>query len=128
MSLVHVLKCPCNPDHIYASVTALNAHKRSQRHKAWESGQHSEKVEAKRRDDEIFRLNLKLRDRDEQIEKLIIEKNNLSEKLKNPTSTSASLLTNNEIQKLLLSHENLKKQNKKLMIENRSLMKLLKSS
>ena len=107
-------------------MAALNAHKRSQRHKAWESGQHSEKVEAKRRDDEIFRLNLKLRDRDEQIEKLIIEKNNLSEKLKNPTSTS--LLTNNEIHKLLLSHENLKKQNKKLMIENRSLMKLLKSS
>lgn len=126
MSLVHVLKCPCNPDHIYASPAAFSAHKKSHRHKAWESGQHSEKVEAKRRDDEIFRLNLKLRDRDEQIEKLIIEKNSLSEKLKNPTSTS--LLTNNEIQKLLLSHENLKKQNKKLMIENRSLMKLLKSS
>jgi hypothetical protein len=125
MSLTRVLKCPCNPDHIYASAAAFYAHKKTQRHKAWEIGQHSEKIEAKRRDDEIFRLNLKLKDRDEQIEKLIIEKNNLIEKLKNPQQESS--FSDNDIRTLIFSCEKLKKQNEKLVFENKRLMKLLKS-
>ena len=129
MSLVRVLKCPCNPDHVYASAAAFYAHKKSHRHKAWESGQHSEKIEAKRRDDEIFRLNLKLKDRDEQIEKLIVEKNKLVEKLKiSQQEKNTSSFSDNEVQKIILLCENAKKQNKKLICENRSLMKLLKSS
>jgi len=128
MSIVHVLNCPCNPNHIYASAAAFYAHKKTQRHKAWETGQHSEKIEAKRRDDEIFRLNLKLKDRDEQIEKLIIEKNNLEEKLKNSVQESSNSFSEKDVHKILHSYENLKKQNKKLVSENRSLMKLLKSS
>ena len=125
MSHTRVLKCPCNPEHIYASAAAFYAHKKTQRHKAWEIGQHSEKIEAKRRDDEIFRLNLKLKDRDEQIEKLIIEKNNLIEKLKNPQQESS--FSDNDIRTLIFSCEKLKKQNEKLVFENKRLMKLLKS-
>ena len=114
-SIVKVLTCKCNPDHIYNSSSAFSSHKKSNRHKAWECGQQSEKVEAKRRDDDIFRLELKLKDREEQIEKLIIEKTKLIEQLR----------PSEDIDTLNLC-ELLKKENIRLKTENNAFKILLK--
>ena len=115
-SIIQVLSCPCNPKHTYNSKSAFYTHKKSNRHKAWEFGQHSEKIEAKRRDDEIFTLNLKLKDREEQIEKLMFEKLKL---LENQNKFP-------EIEGILKLCENLKKENKKLQAENNAYKVLMK--
>ncbi len=108
-SIVQVYNCPCNPRHTYPSKSAFGTHKKSNRHKAWEFGQQSEKIEAKRRDDEIFTLNLKIKDREELIEKLITEK--------------VKLL---EIQQKYSEFEHIKKENKQLKIENSKLTSFFK--
>jgi len=101
-TIVQVYNCPCNPEHIYQSKSTYGTHKKSNRHKAWEFGQQSEKIEAKRRDDEIFTLNLKIKDREELIEKLL------------------------EIQKKYSEFEHIKKENKQLKIENIKLKSFFK--
>lgn len=109
-SIVKVLTCKCNPEHIYNSSSAFSAHKKSKRHKAWECGQQSEKVEAKRRDDDIFRLELKLKDREEQIEK---------------TKLNEQLSPSEDVDTLNLC-ELLKKENIRLKTENNAFRILLK--
>ena len=47
---------------------------------AWEAGCKSDKIEATRRDNEIFMLKLKLRDREDTIERLYGEKQEISKK------------------------------------------------
>lgn len=130
-NIVKVLSCACNPGHVYPTSSAYSQHKKSQRHKAWEFGQKSEKIEAKRRDDEIFTLNLKLKDREEQIEKLIIEKNKLSEKFNEITSSSIgnckALEESQQQVIMLLSHiENTKTINAKLRKDNKYYETLMK--
>ncbi len=132
-TIVKVLSCACNPGHVYPTPSAFSQHKKSQRHKAWEIGQKSEKIEAKRRDDEIFTLNLKLKDREEQIEKLIIEKNKLSEKINEITSSSfgncKALEESQQQVKMLLSRiETIKSTNTKLKKDNECYKTLMKKN
>lgn len=115
-SIIKVLTCPCNPTHTYQSKSAFYTHKKSNRHKAWEFGQQSEKIEAKRRDDEIFTLNFKLKDREEQIEKLMIEKVKLLELRQDIP----------DLKNILNLCEQLKKENKKLKAENNAYKILVK--
>ena len=70
MDLVHTYACPCRPGFMYASKQALSVHKKSQRHQIYETKTKCEKVDATRRDNDLFTLRLKLSDREESIEKL----------------------------------------------------------
>ena len=70
MDITTTLTCPCRPGFIYASKQALYTHKKSQRHKAWEEKTKCEKIDATKRDNELFTLRLKLSDREETIEKM----------------------------------------------------------
>ena len=74
MDLVKCLICDCSMNFVYSSRATFSAHKKSRKHLAWERGQKSEKVEATRRDNEIYTLKLKISDRDETIERLCVEK------------------------------------------------------
>ena len=80
MALVKCLQCECTSDFTFGSVVTFNNHKKSQRHLAWEAGCKSDKIEATRRDNEIFTLKLKLRDREDTIERLYSEKHEISKK------------------------------------------------
>ncbi len=62
--------CPCRPGFTYASRQALNTHKKSQRHQIWEARSKSEQIDATHRDNRLLTCQLKLKDRDETIEKL----------------------------------------------------------
>lgn len=77
MDIVTTYTCQCTPGKMYASRAAMYAHKKTKKHQAWEHKSKDQKIENTRRDNEIFMLNNKLKDRDEQIEKLILEKNEL---------------------------------------------------
>ena len=70
MDITTTLTCPCRPGFVYASKQALYTHKKSQRHKTWEEKTKCEKIDATKRDNELFTLRLKLSDREETIEKL----------------------------------------------------------
>ena len=70
MEITPTFTCPCRPGFIYSSKQALNAHKKSQRHRLWEDKTKCEKIDATKRDNELFTLRLRLNDREETIEKL----------------------------------------------------------
>jgi hypothetical protein len=78
MALVRCLVCDCSPNFVFNTKATFSAHKKSLKHLAWERGQNSEKVEATRRDNEIYMLRLKLSDREETIERLCCEKRELN--------------------------------------------------
>lgn len=78
MSLVKGLTCECSPGRQFASRASCDAHKKTQKHCAWEAGCRSDKIEATRRDNANFTLTLKLADRDETIERLYGEKRELT--------------------------------------------------
>jgi uncharacterized coiled-coil protein SlyX len=70
MEVCRTYTCPCRPDFVYASSQALYQHKKTQRHRVWEERTKCEKIDATKRDNEIFTLRLKLSDREETIERL----------------------------------------------------------
>ena len=78
MALVKCLICDCSPNFVFNTRATFSAHKKSLKHLAWERGQKSEKVEATRRDNEIYTLRLKISDREETIERLCCEKRELN--------------------------------------------------
>ena len=70
MEVVKTHTCPCRPGFTYSSSQALYQHKRTQRHKLWEERTKCEKIDATKRDNDLFTIRLKLSDREETIEKL----------------------------------------------------------
>lgn len=70
MEVVRTYTCPCRPGFTYASSSALHQHKKTQRHRVWEERTRCEKIDATKKDNELFTLRLKLSDREETIEKL----------------------------------------------------------
>ena len=70
MEVARTYTCPCRPGFTYASSQALYQHKKTQRHKLWEDRTKCEKIDATKKDNELFTLRLKLSDREETIEKL----------------------------------------------------------
>ena len=78
MALVRCLVCDCSPNFVFNTRATFSAHKKSLKHLAWERGQKSEKIEATRRDNEIYTLRLKISDREETIERLCCEKRELN--------------------------------------------------
>ena len=82
MEIATTFTCPCRPGFTYASKQALYNHKKSQRHQAYENKTKSEKIDATKRDNELFALRLKLSDREETIERLNSKIIDLNVKLK----------------------------------------------
>ena len=77
MELVRILSCSCSPEFVFSSPQTLSAHKKSKKHVAWEAGRKCDKIEATRRDNDIYTLGLKIKDREDTIERLCVEKSNL---------------------------------------------------
>jgi hypothetical protein len=123
MSLVKVYTCGCNPGHTYSSSSSFSSHKKSARHKVWEDRSKDDIAEIKKRDNEIFSLKLKIKDRDEHIEKLILEKNIVQQEL---DQSKINLSEVGDTGQLLSLIENLKNQNTKLKFTNNKLSELLK--
>ena len=53
------MQCACNPNKKYASTSTFHQHKKSQKHLAWEAGCNSDRIDATRRDNEVFTQKLK---------------------------------------------------------------------
>ena len=81
MELVKVYTCPCCPEKVFSSSSTLSQHKKSKKHKIWEEKSKVQKIEETRKENEIFANKLKLKDRDEMIEKLILEKGELQNEI-----------------------------------------------
>lgn len=81
MDLVKVYTCPCCLDKVFSSSSSLSQHKKSKKHKMWEEKTKVQKIEETRKENEIFANKLKLKDRDEMIEKLILEKGDLQNEI-----------------------------------------------
>ena len=77
MELVRILSCSCSPEFVFSSPQTFSAHKKSKKHVAWEAGRKCDKIEATRRDNDIYTLGLKIKDREDTIERLCVEKSNL---------------------------------------------------
>ena len=91
MELINTYTCPCRPNFTYASNQALYQHKKSQRHKAWEERIKSEKIDATKKDNELFTLRLKLSDREEKIRELENERICLNVKINKLTDDNRTL-------------------------------------
>ena len=77
MEITRTYTCPCSPGKLFSSSSSLSQHKKTKRHLA-----HEQKINDTKRDNELFTANLKIKDRDEQIENLIMEKHHLQEENK----------------------------------------------
>lgn len=82
MELVKTHTCPCSPGKFFSSSATLSSHRKSQKHLAYVNKSREQKIVETKQDNEIFSLKLRIEDRNQQIEKLILEKNKLEEKLK----------------------------------------------
>jgi predicted nuclease with TOPRIM domain len=91
------MQCPCNPGIIYSS---LGHHKRSRKHKNWEKFQE------------------RLKDRDDTIERLIIEKYELLLRVKDLEKTTFELKHNKDLESLTNELIRLSEENHRLMTEN----------
>lgn len=105
MELACTHTCPCTPGKNYSS---LSQHKKTKKHLAYEAKSKEQKMSETKRDNELFTLNLKLKDREEQIEKLIMEKHNLQEELKKITEIEK------QVEQLITKNLNLQTANKRL--------------
>ena len=82
MEIVKTYTCPCSPGKFFSSSSGLSQHRKTKKHLAYEVKTKDQKVIETKRDNEILTLKMKITDRDEQIEKLIMEKHDLQEKNK----------------------------------------------
>ena len=115
MDLVRTYACQCTPDKVFASSSSLSAHKKTKKHIAYEQKTKETKIQDTKKDNEIFSMNLKIKDRDEQIEKLIMEKHELIKKLEKISECDNHI---NELHDKII---NLQTANKRLRSENTSL-------
>ena len=112
MEIVRTYTCPCSPGKTFSSSSGLSQHKKTKRHLAYEEKSKEHKVSETKRDNELFTANLKIKDRDEQIEKLIMEKHQLQEENKK------------HVNELCTKILNLQSANKRLKSENTTLRTL----
>lgn len=77
------MSCPCRPGFLYASKDSLNQHRRSAKHKLWESSEDIRDVRARSKDfeNENHRLKIKTTSLEMRISELVSEINQLKEKL-----------------------------------------------
>lgn len=118
MEIVRTYTCPCSPEKFFSSSSSLSQHKKTKRHLAYEEKSKEQKVSETKRDNELFTANLKIKDRDEQIEKLIMEKHKLQEENKK------LLEYEKHVNELCTKILNLQSANKRLKSENTSLRAL----
>lgn len=119
MELVRTYTCPCSPGKIFASSSSLYAHKKTKKHFAYEEKNKEQKIQDTKKENEILTINLKLKDRDEQIEKLIMEKHELIKQLEKHSENKK------HIDELCNKILNLQTANKRLKSENTSLRTML---
>lgn len=96
MEITKTYTCPCRPGFTYASSQALYQHRRTQRHKLWEDRTKCEKIDATKKDNELFTLRLKLSDREETIEKLNSKIIDLNLKLRKVSDENKRLKKDNK--------------------------------
>ncbi len=119
MELVRTYTCHCSPGKIFASSSSLSSHKKTKKHLSYEEKTKETKIQDTKKENEIFAINLKLKDRDEQIEKLIMEKHELIKKIEKHSESEKHI---NELCDRII---NLQTTNKRLKSENISLKTML---
>ena len=115
MEIIRTYTCPCSHGKFFSCSSSLSAHKKTKKHLAYEEKSREQKISETKKDNELFTANLKIKDRDEQIEKLIMEKHNLQEKNKK------LLEYEKHVNELCTKILNLQSANKRLISENRTL-------
>jgi hypothetical protein len=119
MEIVKTHTCPCSPGKVFSSSASLSQHRKTKKHLAYVDKSKEQKIVETKQDNEIFSLKLKIEDRDQQIEKLILEKNNLEEKLKVIPEYEKN------IEDLITKLQNLQTTNKRVRTENFNLRTLI---
>ena len=77
-ALVTTCTCPCTPGKVFK---ALSTHKKTKKHLAWEQKTTEQKIQETKSDNEILRLNTRIKDLKEDLEELAVEKNSLKTQL-----------------------------------------------
>lgn len=121
MDIVRTYTCPCSPGKHFSSSSGLSQHRKTKKHLAYEEKSKVQKISETKHDNELFTLNLKLKDRDEQIEKLIMDKHKMQEEI------NKLLEYKDTINVLVTKISNLQTANKRLHSENQSLRKFQES-
>ncbi len=121
MELVKTYTCSCSPGKFFSSSSGLSQHRKTKKHLAFEEKLKEHKISETRRDNEILTLNLKIKDREEQIEKLIMEKYHLQEK------NNKLLEYENNISDLCSKIECLQSNYKRVKTENTKLRQLFQT-
>ena len=118
MEITRTYTCPCSPGKLFSSSSSLSQHRKTKRHLAHEEKSKEQKISDTKRDNELFTANLKIKDRDEQIENLIMEKHHLQEENKK------LLEYEKHVNELCTKILNLQSANKRLKSENTTLRNL----
>ena len=119
MEIVKTHTCPCSPGKVFSSSASLSQHRKTKKHLAYVDKSKEQKIRENKQDNEIFSLKLKIEDRDQQIEKLILEKNKLEEKLKVIPEYEKN------VEDLITKLQNLQTTNKRVRTENVNLRTLI---
>ena len=118
MELVKTHTCPCSPGKIFSSSASLSQHRKTKKHLAYVEKSKNQKILDTKRENEILSLNLRIEDRDNQIEKLILEKNEMKKE------TEKIVEYEKNIEELIQTIQKLQTTNKGLRTENLNLRKL----
>jgi len=118
MEITRTYTCPCSPGKLFSSSSSLSQHRKTKKHLAHEEKSKEQKISDTKRDNELFTANLKIKDRDEQIENLIMEKHHLREENKK------LLEYEKHVNQLCTKILNLQSANKRLKSENTTLRNL----
>ena len=119
MEIVKTHTCPCSPEKVFSSSASLSQHRKTKKHLAYVDKSKEQKIRENKQDNEISSLKLKIEDRDQQIEKLILEKNKLEEKLKVIPEYEKN------VEDLITKLQNLQTTNKRVRTENVNLRTLI---
>lgn len=119
MEIVKTHTCPCSPGKVFSSSASLSQHRKTKKHLAYIDKTREQKILETKQDNEIFSLKLRIEDRDQQIEKLILEKNKMEEKLKIIPEYEKN------IEDLLTKLQNFQTANKRMRTENANLRSLV---
>jgi len=109
--------CPCSHGHVFASRSALEQHKRTNRHQAWENRNNSNAADLTRRDNRILQLEAQLeyqtRLNEDKVEVIGRLREQLRVAVEVPSSNQPHL-SNDEIEELVRKYERVKKTNVEL--------------
>lgn len=119
MEIVRTYTCPCSPGKTFSSSSTLSQHRKSKKHLAYDEKSKEQKISETKRDNELYTMELKLKDREEHIEKLIMEKHLLQDKIEK------HLENEKNIEHLCTKILNLQTANRRLKSENTNLREMV---